>query len=76
MRRKTYLKAKKVQTFVDVLRMTAYEIQSSRRRESLNLPTTLPVILSAVALPVVLTCDHACFFFLERREKNTPDTFI
>ena len=25
MRRKTYLKAKKVQTFVDVLRMTAYE---------------------------------------------------
>ena len=26
MRRKTYLKAKKVQTFVDVLRMTAYEI--------------------------------------------------
>ena len=30
MRRKTYLKAKKVQTFVDVLRMTAYEIQSKR----------------------------------------------
>ena len=53
MRRKTYLKAKKVQTFVDVLRMTAYEIQSSRWSESLNLPTTLPVILSAVALPVV-----------------------
>ena len=53
MRRKTYLKAKKVQTFVDALRMTAYEIQSSRRSESLNLPTTLPVILSAVALPVV-----------------------
>ena len=22
-----------------------------------------------------LTCDQACFF-LERREKNTPDTFI
>ena len=30
MRRKTYLKAKNVQTFVDVLRMTAYEIQSLR----------------------------------------------
>ena len=32
MRRKTYLKAKNVQTFVDVLWMTAYEyeIQSSR----------------------------------------------
>ena len=51
MRRKTYLKAKKVQTFVDVLHMTAYEIQSSRWSESLSLPTTLPVILSAVALP-------------------------
>ena len=39
MRRKTYLKAKNVQNFADVL--------------CLNLPATLAVILSAVALPVV-----------------------
>ena len=25
---------------------------------------------------LLVTCDHACFLFLERREKNTPDTFI
>ena len=31
MRRKTYLKAKKVKTFVDVLRMTAYEIQAEAK---------------------------------------------
>ena len=40
--RKTYLKAKNVQTFVDVLRMTRHDNME-----------TLPVILLAVALPVV-----------------------
>ena len=51
MRRKTYLKAKNVQTSHDSMKFILHT--NAKAWGSLSLPTTLPVILSAVALPVV-----------------------
>ena len=57
MKRKTYLKAKNVQTFLAVLRMTAWNSFFAPKRKpefTDNFQVCLlPVILSAVALPVV-----------------------
>ena len=55
MRRKTYQKGQNV---ADVLKFTAWQhVQINSSRWSLSLPTTLAVILSAVALPIVLKVE-------------------
>ena len=52
-KKKTYLKAKNVQNFKAMSHASLRDSMSSRKSESLSLPTTLAVFLSAVALPIV-----------------------